>query len=57
MKLEDLLDNEKYLEKNNKFENEIIELEEQKNSLKNDDFEEKTKQMLELSGSFYRSYI
>lgn len=57
MKLEDLLSNDKYLEKNNKFENEIKELEEEKNSIKNDDFEEKTKMMLELAGSLYRSYI
>ena len=57
MKLEDLLDDDKYLEKNNKFENEIVELKEQKNSIENDDFEEKTKQMLELGGSLYRTYI
>ena len=57
MKLDELINDEKYLEKNNKFENEIKDLEEEIKFTKNDDFEEKAKQMLELAGGFYTSYF
>ena len=56
MKLDWIISKEKYLEKNNHFEQQIHTLEKQKKTEKSDDFEEKTKQMFELAGSFYRSY-
>lgn len=57
MKLDDVISNETYISKNNEIENQIQNLEAQKISLKNDDFEEKTKIMIELAGSFYQSYF
>ena len=57
LRLEDNINNEIYLFKNNSIENEIKEFLEQKEHMKKDDFEEKTLMMLELAGSFYRSYF
>ena len=57
LKLDEKISEEIYLMKNNKIENEIKELLEQKEVLENDDLEEKTQIMLELAGSFYVSYL
>jgi len=57
MKLENVISNEVYLTKNNEIENQIQDLEVQKKSIENDDFEEKAKILFELAGSFYQSYI
>jgi hypothetical protein len=57
MKLENLINNELYLSKNNTFENDIKQLLEEKERLKNDDFRQKTQYVIELAGSLYRSYF
>lgn len=57
MQLDGNISNEKYLEKNNQMENEIKVLRDKKESLKDNDFTQKTQIMLELAGSFYRSYF
>jgi hypothetical protein len=49
LKLDEVINEEKYLFKYNQIENEIKELSDQINSIKNDDFEEKTQMMLELA--------
>lgn len=56
MQLENTISKEKYVEKNNELEDKIQDLEYQKKSQQNEDFEEKTKIMLELAGSLYQSY-
>ena len=45
-----------YLMKNNKFENNIKQLQEDKTKIKNEDFEEKTQILFELAKSLYISY-
>ena len=57
MKLDDKINEEMYISKNNQLEDLITDLKEQKSNIKNDDFEEKTSLLLELAGSFYWSYF
>lgn len=57
MKLDDKINEEMYISKNNQLEDLITDLKEQKSNIKNDDFEEKTSLLLELTGSFYWSYF
>jgi len=57
MKLDNIINEETYLTKHNQFENAIKALMEQKEKIKKDDFEQKTQIMLELAGSYYRSYF
>jgi hypothetical protein len=57
LKLENVISNEFYLEKNNKLENQLLQIEEEKKRLKNSDFQRKTQIMLELAGSLYKSYL
>jgi hypothetical protein len=49
MQLDEKISEKVYLEKNNRIENQIKELQEQKEAIKNDDFEQKTQIMLELA--------
>jgi hypothetical protein len=56
MRLEDKINEDIYLIKNNKLESEIKELEEEKKNIKNDAYEAKTLILLELAGSYYSSY-
>ena len=56
LKLDEIINEETYLFKYNRIENDIKEFLEQKNHIKKDDFEAKTLIMLELAGSIYRSY-
>ena len=56
MRLNEKINEELYLMKNNNLENDIKGLEEQKWLLKEDNFEEKTQIMIELAGSLYRYY-
>ncbi len=57
LKLENTIKNDLFLLKNNNIENEIKELLEQKEKLKNSNFKVKTQIMLELAWSFYTSYF
>jgi hypothetical protein len=57
MKLDEKISEEIYLMKNNKIENEIKSLLDEKSNIKNNDFEEKTTILLELAGGFYTSYF
>jgi site-specific DNA recombinase len=57
MRLDKTINEELYLMKNNKLENDIKELQDEKNVAKNDYFEEKTRILFELAGGFYQSYF
>ena len=57
MKLESKISEEMYLMKNNKIESEIKDLQDEKDNIKNHNYEEKTQVLLELAGSFYTSYF
>ncbi len=57
MKLDKLISEELYLMKNNKLENDIKVLKEKKEEPKNHHYEEKTRILFELAGSFYQSYF
>jgi len=57
LQLEEKITQDTYLYKNNQIENDIKVLKDEKEELKNDDFEEKTQIMLELAGNYYRSYF
>ena len=56
MKLDWKINDEIFLNKNNKFENNIKQLQEDKTKIKNDDFEEKTQVLFELAKNLYTSY-
>lgn len=56
-KLENTINQELYILKNNSIENEIKELLEEKEILKKDDYKVKTQIMLELAWSLYQSYF
>lgn len=57
LRLDEKINDKIYLDRNNQFENEIKEFLDQKEFIKNDDFEEKTQVMLELAWSLYKSYF
>lgn len=57
LRLEEAIDNDIYLLKNNQLENDIKEFLERKENVEKDDFESKALIMFELAGSFYRSYF
>ena len=56
MSLEWKIGDDVYMTKYNEISNDIEDLEEQKEEYKSDDFEEKTRALIELAGSFYQSY-
>jgi len=56
MRLNEKINEELYLMKNNKIENDIKLLKDKKDEVKKDNFEEKTQILFELIGSHYRSY-
>lgn len=57
MKLGNKITEELYLLKNNKLEEDIFELKSRKNTIWNEDYKQKIEILLELAGSFYRSYL
>lgn len=57
LKIDNVIDDEVFLRKNNEIENQIKSFLDEKNRLKKDDFLEKTQIMIELAGSLYQSYF